>query len=154
MSPVVACLAGLFVLAYGGVAVFALRRRELGRLAVRQAVRRKGQTLLVVAGLMVGTAMITAALVAGDSAADTSLDIAVRSWGLVDLTVTVGDRFFPKDVADRLAAAPVLPAWPMAWRPGSSWPGRWRTSTAGRGPRRSLWWGSTRAPSSSSAPTS
>jgi len=106
ISPLVGCLIGLFVLTYGAVAVFALRHRQLGRLAVREAVRRKGQTVLVVAGLMVGTATITAALVAADSAGDSSVDMAVRNWGLVDLTVTGGDQFFPKDVADRLAAAP------------------------------------------------
>src|SRR5258708_14095555 len=66
MSPVVLSLAGLFVLAYGAVAIFALRHRVLGRLALREAVRRKGQSLLVVAGLMVGTAAITAARVAPD----------------------------------------------------------------------------------------
>src|SRR5260221_6029776 len=106
MSPVVLSLAGLFVLAYGAVAIFVLRHRVLGRLALREAVRRKGQSLLVVAGLMVGTAAITAALVAADSAGDSSLEIAFHNWGHVDLTVTSGDGFFPTTVSDRLAAAP------------------------------------------------
>ncbi len=57
MSPVVLSLAGLFVLAYGAVAIFALRHRVLGRLALREAVRRKGQSLLVVAGLMGGSGL-------------------------------------------------------------------------------------------------
>ena len=108
MSPVVLSLAGLFVLAYGAVAIFVLRHRVLGRLALREAVRRKGQSLLVVAGLMVGTAAITAALVAADSAGDSSLDIAFHNWGHVDLTVTSGDGFFPTTVSDRLAAAPAV----------------------------------------------
>jgi hypothetical protein len=108
MSPVVIVLAGLFVLSYGALAIFALRHRHLGRLAVREAARRKGQALLVVAGLMVGSAAITAALVAADSTDDTSLDLAVRNWGFVDLTVTAGNGFFPKDVATRLAAAPAV----------------------------------------------
>jgi putative ABC transport system permease protein len=104
VNPVLACLVGLFALGYGPVAVFALRHRELGRLAVREAVRRKGQSLLVVAGLMVGTAAITAALVAADSAQDSSLAMPLRNWGSVDLTVTGGNQFFPTDVAARLAA--------------------------------------------------
>jgi putative ABC transport system permease protein len=108
VNPVVWALVGLFVLAYGAVALFVLRHRMLGRLAVRDAVRRKGQSLLVVAGLMVGTATITAALVAGDSTSDTSLDMAFRTWGYTDLTVTSGDQFFPKDVSDRLAASPAV----------------------------------------------
>src|SRR6266511_3970316 len=79
MTPVVGLLVTLFVLTYGAVGIFAVRRRLLGRLALREAIRRKGQTLLVVAGLMVGTA-----------------------------TVTAGNQFFPKDVADRLAASPAV----------------------------------------------
>ena len=108
MSPVVIVLAGLFASTYGVVAIFALRHRHLGRLAMREAARRKGQTLLVVAGLMVGSATITAALVAADSTDATSLDLAVRSWGSVDLTVTAGNGFFPDDVATRLAASPAV----------------------------------------------
>src|SRR6266704_2901592 len=49
MSPAVLSLAGLFVLAYGAVTIFVLRHRVLGRLALREAVRRKGQSLLIVA---------------------------------------------------------------------------------------------------------
>jgi putative ABC transport system permease protein len=108
MSPAVLFLVGLFVLAYGAVAIFVLRHRVLGRLAVREAVRHKGQSLLVVAGLMVGTATITAALIAADSAGDSSLNIAFHNWGYVDLTVTDGDQFFPKTVSDRLAASPAV----------------------------------------------
>ena len=109
MTPVVGVLVTLFVLAYGAVGIFALRRRLLGRLALREAIRRKGQTLLVVAGLMVGTATITAALVAADSVGESTLDaFAYNNWGYVDLTVTAGNQFFPKDVADRLAASPAV----------------------------------------------
>jgi putative ABC transport system permease protein len=108
MSPVAIAAGGLFVLVYGAVAIFACRHGHLGRLAVREAVRRKGQTLLVVAGLMTGTAAITAALVAADSVDETSLDLAVRTWGFVDLTVTAGSGFFPAEVASRLAAAPAV----------------------------------------------
>jgi putative ABC transport system permease protein len=108
MSPVVIAAAGLFVLAYGAVAIFTFRHGHLGRLAMREAARRKGQTLLVVTGLMVGTAAITAALVAADSVDATSLDLGFRNWGFVDLTVTAGSGFFPPDVATRLAASPAV----------------------------------------------
>jgi len=43
LSLVAVCLVALFVLSYGAVAVFALRHQQLGRLAVREAVRRKGR---------------------------------------------------------------------------------------------------------------
>jgi putative ABC transport system permease protein len=99
----------LFVLAYGFVALFAVRRRLLGTLAAREAVRRKGQTLLVVAGLMVGTATITAALIAADSVGDSVADaFAYRNWGYVDLVVNAGNEFFPADVAVRLSSDPAL----------------------------------------------
>ena len=108
MSPVVIAAAGLFVLAYGAVAVFTFRHGHLGRLAMREMARRKGQTLLVVTGLMVGTAAITAALVAADSVDATSLGLGERNWGFVDLTVTAGSGFFPQDVAARLAGSPAV----------------------------------------------
>ena len=65
MSPGLAFALLLLALAYGGVAVYAFRRPLLGKLALREAVRRPGQTLLVVGGLMVGTATITAGFVRG-----------------------------------------------------------------------------------------
>jgi putative ABC transport system permease protein len=109
MSPVLLPLVALFVLAYGAVGVFAVRRRLLGKLAVREAIRRKGQTVVVVAGLMVGTATITAAMVAADSVGDSMLDaFAYKNWGTVDLTVAARGQLFPNDVADRLAASPAL----------------------------------------------
>src|SRR5438093_1261367 len=107
MSPILLFVLRLCLLAYGAVAVFALRHRLLGRLAYREAVRRRGQALLVVAGLMVGTATITAALIAADSVGDSSVDaFALRNWGYVDLTVGSANRFFSKDVADQLAFDP------------------------------------------------
>jgi putative ABC transport system permease protein len=107
MSPILLFVLLLFVLAYGAVGVFALRHRLLGRLAYREAVRRRGQAMLVVAGLMVGTATITAALVAADSVGDSAVDaFALRNWGYVDLTVGSSNRFFSTDVADRLASDP------------------------------------------------
>src|SRR5438093_8849310 len=107
MSPILLFVLRLCLLAYGAVAVFALRHRLLGRLAYREAVRRRGQALLVVAGLMVGTATITAALVAADSVGDSAVDaFALRNWGYVDLTVGSSNRFFSRDVAGHLASDP------------------------------------------------
>jgi putative ABC transport system permease protein len=107
MSPVLIFFLLLFVAAYGFVALFAMRRRLLGTLAAREAVRRKGQTLLVIAGLMVGTATITAALIAADSVGDSVADaFAYRNWGYVDIAINAGNQFFPGDVEARLAASP------------------------------------------------
>jgi putative ABC transport system permease protein len=110
MSPVLLVVLLLFLVAYGWVAYQARKRRLLGRLALREAIRRKGQTLLVIAGLMVGTATITAALVGADSVDGSIIDaFAYRNWGAVDLTVTAGGgQFFPKNAAEQVAAAPRL----------------------------------------------
>lgn len=78
----------------------------LSRMAAREATRRRGQTALVVGGLMVGTATITAALIAADSVGDSTTDaFAYRNWGYVDLTVMAdGNRFFDAGVAAALSA--------------------------------------------------
>ena len=48
---------------------------------------------------MVGTATITAALIAADSVSDSAVDaFALRNWGYVDLTVGASNQYFPQDV--------------------------------------------------------
>ena len=106
MSPGLAFVLLLFTLAYGAVAVYAFRRPLLGKLAMREAIRRPGQTLLVVGGLMVGTATITAGFVAADSVAESTVDtFAYRYYGHVDITVTANGEFFPRDVAEEIASS-------------------------------------------------
>jgi len=51
---------GLFLLVYAALLVLAIRRPLLARLALREAVRRPGQSAVVVLGLMVGTVAIFA----------------------------------------------------------------------------------------------
>ena len=105
MSPGVIVVLVLFLVVYGAVFFFAARRPLIGKLAVREATRRPGQTALVIAGLMVGTATITAALVGADSVGDSAVDaFAYRNWGYVDITVTANNRSFPQDLASRLAS--------------------------------------------------
>lgn len=108
MNPGLLVPLGLFALVFGGIAILALRRPLLARLAAREAIRRRGQTLLVVAGLMVGTATITAALVGGDSVEDSAVEsFAYRNWGYIDLTVRRADNgFFPRSIASSLVREP------------------------------------------------
>jgi putative ABC transport system permease protein len=108
MSPFVVVAVAVFALAYGAVAVFVLRHRSLGRLALRQAGRRRFQSLLVVVGLTVATTAITAALVAADSVDDTARNLGFQSWGPVDLTVTAGGDFFDGSLAERIASSPAV----------------------------------------------
>ena len=103
-----AVLGAVFLLVFGAVGVIAVRRPLLARLAVREAVRHRGQSVLVVAGLMIGAAGITAALVGADSSSDSAVANAYRIWGNVDITVTGDEGTLSQDVADRLADDPTL----------------------------------------------
>ncbi len=98
----------LFLLVYGPLVILAVRRPFLARLAVREAVRRRGQSLLLIGGLMLGSAAITASLVGVDSGRDSLVLGAYQKWGLVDLTVTAGGQNFSPKVAEQLAADSAL----------------------------------------------
>jgi hypothetical protein len=98
----------VFVVSFGIIAVLAVRQRLLGRIALREGIRRPGQTFLVVLGLMVGSAGITAALVATDSANESAILNAYRSWDRTDLLVDAGNKVFPPSVAEAIAEDPDL----------------------------------------------
>src|SRR6266851_1590339 len=75
----------IFVLVYAALLVLAIRRPLLGRLALREAVRRPGQSALVVFGLMIGTTAIFATQVLSDSFLESATRSAYLAWGSVDL---------------------------------------------------------------------
>ena len=62
----------------------ALRRPVLRKLAVRDAARRPSETLLVVAGSVLGTALITGSLIVGDTLDSSIRASATTQLGLVD----------------------------------------------------------------------
>lgn len=93
---------------YGILAVLAVRRPLLARLAAREAVRRPWQSALVVGGLMISSASITASLVGADSQRDSQELNAYRQWGRVDLIVTRGGPFFSPEVANRIVGDQTL----------------------------------------------
>ena len=101
---------GLFVLTYSALLVIALRRPLLARLALREALRRPGQSAIVVLGLMVGTVAIFAMQVLGDSFYESQTRGAFLAWGRVDLVAADGGRFFDPRVATALAADPRVSA--------------------------------------------
>jgi len=107
MSPAAGVI-GLFVLVYIALLILALRRPLLARLAFREAVRRPGQSAVVVLGLMVGTMAIFAMQVLGESFLASQTRGAFLAWGRVDLVATGGDRFFDPALASELAADPGL----------------------------------------------
>src|SRR5467141_3368361 len=97
---------GMFVLVYLALLVIAWRRPLLARLALREAVRRPGQSAVVVLGLMIGTMAIFAMQVLGDSFLESQTRGALLAWGHVDLVAADGGRFFEPALATELAADP------------------------------------------------
>src|SRR2546423_546290 len=55
-----------------------------GRLAIRNAMRRKGEALLVILGSLLGTAIITSSFVVGDTLHATIVDEARTRLGPID----------------------------------------------------------------------
>jgi putative ABC transport system permease protein len=106
--------------ALGALAVLALRNRVLLRLGVRNVGRRRGRSALIVAGLMLGTTIITAALVTGDTMSHTIRSTATRALGRTDVAIAAagakvelnasdsgsatGTKYFPQRSYDRIAA--------------------------------------------------
>jgi putative ABC transport system permease protein len=109
VSQALLAVGGLFLVAYVPLAVLAWRRPLLARFAWREATRSRGQFAVLVVGLMVGSASITASLVAGDSGAQSFTSLSQARLGAVDLTVTrTGGTTFPISIARQLAADPTL----------------------------------------------
>lgn len=71
------------------VAILALRNRVFFKLGLRNAGRRRGRTTLIVFGLMLGTAIVSAALSTGDSMSNTIRSTVIDSLGETDELVSV-----------------------------------------------------------------
>ena len=83
-----------------------VRRGDLRRMAVRNTVRRPFETALIIVGSALGTAIIVAALMVGDTFEASILDIVRRNLGEVDLVVEV------EGAADAQLLASVIEASP------------------------------------------
>ncbi len=115
---------GAALAAAAAVGVEAWRRPILFRMALRNAMRRPRQTATVVAGLMIGTAIMSSALVAGDSARGAIRGYVYQSLGDVDESVAVQSYpYFPQAVFDALAADPNVAATFDAMAPHVMWQG-------------------------------
>lgn len=76
---------------FATVLVMAVRRPMLRRLGVRDATRRPRETALVIAGSLLGTALITGSFIVGDTL-DSSIRAAVRNQlGPIDEVVVIPD---------------------------------------------------------------
>jgi putative ABC transport system permease protein len=68
------------------------RRLLIWRLALQQVTRRKRQTALMMAGLLIASAIITSSLVVGDSLDSTIKDEIESSWDNTDILIYAKDR--------------------------------------------------------------
>lgn len=81
------------------IAFLAIRSRILVKLALRSVGRRPGRSALIVVGLMLGTAIIAAALTTGDTMNHTIRSTAVKALGSTDETIA------PKGAVDDIPGA-------------------------------------------------
>ena len=100
-------LVGALCIALGILTVLAVRNRVLLRLGVRNLGRRRGRTALIVAGLMLGTAIITAALATGDTMSHTIRSTATKTLGRTDEIVTAAGAKVEMSAPDSGAATGV-----------------------------------------------
>src|SRR5665809_331 len=73
------------------VSFVAMRRSFLRRLAFRDATRRPGETVLVIAGSLLGTALITGSFIVGDTLDSSIRASATTQLGPVDEVVVTSD---------------------------------------------------------------
>ncbi|CAN5587093.1 hypothetical protein BH20ACT23_BH20ACT23_21260 [soil metagenome] len=73
------------------VSLVAMRRSFLRRLAFRDATRRPGETVLVIAGSLLGTALITGSFIVGDTLDSSIRASATAQLGPVDEVVVMSD---------------------------------------------------------------
>ena len=106
-------------LAVVGIALLGLsiwRNSVLRRISFRNVARRKGSTLLVIIGSVVGTALIAGSLVISDTSRRLNQDVAYRYLGEIDEVVALpgpqgqGNLYFDRERVARLVTVATLNA--------------------------------------------
>jgi putative ABC transport system permease protein len=120
IETLAAVLAVLLAIVLGAVGALALRNRVFLRLGIRNVRRRPARSALIIAGSMLGTAIIAAALATGDTMSQTIRSSAITALGRTDEVVAAkgadatleadtggatGVRYFPQAYADRIMHA-------------------------------------------------
>lgn len=89
------------------VLLVALREPLAARIGWRNALRHKRQTAVVVIGLLVGTAVVSASLTTGDSLETGLKETSIAALGDLDVLVRVpGDLYVPQETLDGVVAEP------------------------------------------------
>jgi putative ABC transport system permease protein len=84
LNLMMAVLLALFLGAMGVVAVLAWRNRVMVKLGLRNIPRRRGQTLLIIIGVMLSTVIIAAAFGTGDTLSFSIRSEAIKALGTID----------------------------------------------------------------------
>src|SRR3984893_7916605 len=105
---VLTVLVGVFLVSYAALGLVIWRRPLVGRIALREAVRRPGQTAVVVAGLMIAGASIFLIQVIDDSMYQSNRAAAFRSWGRDEFELSGGGSLVDPALTSRRAADPSL----------------------------------------------
>ena len=105
MSPFLVVLLGLFLLAGLVIGIVMARRPLIGRIALREAVRRPGQTAVLAIGLMVAGAAIFSVQVVFDTMYETNRVQVLQAWDRDDVEVSGGGAYFDLGLAQQLGAA-------------------------------------------------
>jgi putative ABC transport system permease protein len=121
VGTLAALLLSVLGVALVAISVLALHNRVFFRLGIRSVIRRPGRSTLIVTGLMLGTAIIAAALATGDTMGRTIRSSAIAALGQTDELVSArsaqlsglnadasaatGVRYFPQRYATRIERA-------------------------------------------------
>src|SRR4029453_7221944 len=89
MGPLATTLVVLVAVLLGALGALAIRNRIFLRMGIRNVSRRRARTALIVLGLMLGTTIISSALVTGDRMSHTIRTSGVQSLGKTDVLVSV-----------------------------------------------------------------
>ena len=100
-------LVGIALLLLLPLIVAAVRQRTLATMALRNIGRRRAEAILVVAGALLGTAIITSSLVVGDVIESSFADSARTQYGPIDITLTGSEGADLGDVASQIEAAEI-----------------------------------------------
>jgi putative ABC transport system permease protein len=77
-------LVSVVIIVFSIVGVLAIRNRTLMRIAARNLGRRKTNTIIVISGLLIGTAIITSSFVAGDTMGYIFENVVYEQLGAID----------------------------------------------------------------------
>ena len=105
MSIIMIVLLGVFVATLAVVLAVGLRNRIMVKLGLRNIPRRKGQTVLIIIGIMLSTVIMAAAFGTGDTISYSIRNSALQSLGTIDEVIV----FAQASADDNFGTTPYIP---------------------------------------------